>query len=561
MTVNPKSASRLANGLLPSIIVFAGLLLTLWIQTYSRDRVLFSGDGGLKAMLAQQIAQQLSSLSLPLDISFNISAPNWVEDIWRQGQYPFTPPYVYQIGSQKFITFPFTFPAVTAPFYALFGDRGLYIVPLLSLWATWLRFIQISKRAAWDIAGLSLGLIAIIFASPLTFYGGTYWEHTLAVALAFWGITAWLFPKGKDYLSSYRILSSGLLIGLSAWFRPEFLCLIAAVILIALIGWLRPKWEIAPALTFKKATILISTMICTVGVFFALNYGIYGHPLGIHSIQVAEESSLSAQISQSKTGYLQLLSSLWRYFPLSALIVLTALISPELKKISSKTAQAKSRHRSFSPSSLLIQSDRTAARCLLALSLLFIFSVPLIVPPGAGGKQWGPRFYLIVVPMLSVVLATQLKKGFFRQWVRRVVLATTALILAISVYTNTVQGLLQSYQHPKTQSVSLAANYELVSPAIAQFTQEPTPWIAISHQFVAQQFWSALPQKTFFRTETIADVEQLADALTAQNEAEFLYVCYPHRDCLAPDAPSDKVIFSALGNYGKYPFYRVEIVK
>ena len=77
MTVNPKSASRLANGLLPSIIVFAGLLLTLWIQTYSRDHVLFSGDGGLKAMLAQQIAQQLSSLSLPLDISFNISAPNW----------------------------------------------------------------------------------------------------------------------------------------------------------------------------------------------------------------------------------------------------------------------------------------------------------------------------------------------------------------------------------------------------------------------------------------------------------------------------------------------------
>ena len=566
MTAHPKSTSRLARTLLPGIIIFIGVLLTLWIQTYNRNGVLFSGDGGLKALVAQQIAQQLSDFSFPLDIALDNSAdtsvPNWIEAIWQNGLYPFTPPYVYQVGSQRFITFPFTFPAVTAPFYAIFGDRGLSFVPIVSLWAIWFRFTQVGKRAAWSTTGLCLGLVALIVASPLTFYSGTYWEHTLAVALAFWGVTALLFPPifswGRRYPSGYRALKSGVLVGLSVWFRPEFLCLVAAVGLVALIGWLRPTWKVVPTLDFKTAAILIGGMVLTVCTFFALNYGIYGYPLGIHAIQVTSESSLATQIRQAQDSYSQLLGSLWRYFPLAAFVILAALISPEIKRTVLKKTKLKV---NYAQSTLLTDQSRlnVANRCLLVLSILFIFSVPLIVPPGAGGKQWGPRFYLIVVPMLSVVLAHQLQAGFFRPWARRVALVFTVLILVMSTYTNTVQGLLQSYEHPKTMSVSLAANYKPIEPAIAQLSQEPLAWIAVSHQYVAQQLWSALPEKTFFRAETVADTEQLADALTAQNETEFIYVCYPNRDCPVPQASSNKVTFDFMGNYGKYPLYKVEI--
>ncbi|MGB3292978.1 MAG: hypothetical protein WBB01_08335, partial [Phormidesmis sp.] len=211
------------------------------------------------------------------------------------------------------------------------------------------------------------------------------------------------------------------------------------------------------------------------------------------------------------------------------------------------------------------QSNPVPARFALALSILFALSVPLIVPPGAGGKQWGPRFYLILVPLLSVVLAEQLRAHYFRAWARRIALVGVAIALALGIQLNTINGAFRSFE--QKQSISLMGNYVPIAPAIAELQQQPLPWVAMSHEFVAQQLWSALPEKTFFRTETIAEVKQLAAALIAQDESEFLYVCYPHRECPTPDtAASDLRLdqthvlkFVPLGTYGKYPLYQVNI--
>ena len=401
-TLKP-STSRLYGALLPGAIIFLGILLTLWIQTFTRDGVVFSGDGGLKALLAQQLSRQLAAGDLTLDMALQLPAADWVEAVWQQGLYPFTPPFVYEVGAKHFITFPFTFPLVSAPFYALLGDRGLYVVPLVALWSIWLRFWQIGRRAGWSMVTLCLGLVSLVFASPLTLYGGMYWEHTLAVALAFWGVSILLFAKDGVLangttaslgFSHSRLLAGGVLVGLAVWFRPEFLCLVAAIALLSIVGWLIPRWQLSPSLSFTQVLILIGSMVGSVGLFFVLNTSIYGHPLGIHAIQIVEESSLSTQIAQAKDGYQQMFGTLWRYFPVVIVVALAACLSPEFKKKSG-------------------QRDPVPARFALALSILFALSVPLIVPPGAGGKQWGPRFYLILVPLLSFVLAEQLRSSFF----------------------------------------------------------------------------------------------------------------------------------------------------
>lgn len=568
------------------MIIFLGMLLTLWMQRFSDNGVVFSGDGGLKALLAQQIAQQLSTFDFPLDMALRLPVADWVQGLWEQGLYPFKPPYVYEIDSQRFITFPFTFPLVSAPFYALFGDRGLYLIPLLSLWSIWLRFWQIARKAHWDSIALCIGLISLIFASPLSLYGGMYWEHTLAVALAFWGVSDLLFlgqsPKksleagfeesSKNSLSLYRFLRSGVLIGLAVWFRPEFLCLVAAVGLLATTGWLLPqiklaKWAIAPAFTLEQATILIGAMACTIGVFFALNYAIYSHPLGIHAIQIVEESNPETQFAQAKAGYGQMLSTLGRYFPVAVWAVIATLVTPELKKSNRTTFKKFRLARLNQPlNDLTGKQNHTVSRFALAISILFALSVPLIVPPGAGGKQWGPRFYLVLVPLLSVVMAEQLKAGVFHAWARRLALAGVGIVLLLGFQLNTVNGAFRSFQ--QGQSTSLPASYTPIAPTLEALQQQSSPWIATSHEFVSQQLWNALPEKTFFLGETIAEVKQLATALIAQNEAEFLYVCYPHRDCFVPDTPtaSLKLLdgihalkFVPLGKFGKYPLYKVEI--
>ncbi len=573
---------RLSALIFPGVILLGGILLTLWMQTFSTGGVVFSGDGGLKALLAQQISQQLSTGSFPLEMSLRLpteAGADWIDTLWQEGLYPFTPPFVYEVGLQRFITFPFTFPLITAPFHALFGDRGLYIIPMIALWATWARFWQIGLRAGLDAVALCIGLITLIFASPLSLYGGMYWEHTLAVALAFWGVTALLFPKAPSdsrsaiaAVSGYRALVSGVLIGLSVWFRPELLCLVVGVSVLAIASCLFPRWRLSPLLTVAKVCIFMGAIACTIGMFFALNYGVYGHPLGIHAIQIVEESTTAAQIAQAKAGYQQLLPALWQYFPAVIFIGLVILCGPEFKKEYLKTT---SRFKGFkTPNAEAIGIVRPAeaapivTRFLLALSLLFVLSVPLIVPPGGGGKQWGPRFYLIVMPLLSWVVAEQLRAGFLQPWARRVALVGAAVMLAFGIHTNTINGVFQAFDEDRpVRSISLPANYEPIAPAIAQLKEQPLPWIAMSHQFVAQQLWTALPDKTFFRTETIAEVKQLATALAEQNERDFLYVCYPHRACPAPETSADElnlanggnISFEELGTYGKYPLYKVEI--
>ncbi len=568
---------------LPSGIILAGIALTLWLLTFTRNGVMFSGDGGLKALLAQQLAQQLSSGSFPLEMSLNLPSPDWVSQLWQQGLYPFTPPYVYSMGAERFITFPFTFPLVSAPFYALFGDRGLYIVPLLALWSIWFRFWQIGRRARWDSLALCIGLVTLIFASPLTLYGDMYWEHTLAVALAFWGVSALLFPRSSSnsqstnpsanhsLLSARRALGSGILIALAVWFRPEFLCLIVAVSMTAIMSWLLPQWRMSPPLTFAKVFMLIGAMVCTVGVFFALNYSIYGHPLGIHAIQIVEESTVGSQVAQAKQSYQQMGLSLRQYFPTVIVVGLAVLFSPELKQVSLKTTRRLKRFQSPRSESIGIvsraQRDPMPTRFILVLSILFMLSVPLIVPPGNGGKQWGPRFYLILVPLLSIVLSEQLRSYFFQAWARRIALVGAAIALIFGIHINTVKGAFSAFKDDPTQSTSLIANYEPIAPAIAELNQQPLPWIAMSHQFVAQQLWSALPDKTFFLTETLPQIKQLATAIASQKESEFLYLCYPHRDCPAPKTPASELTltggtalkFEPLGTYGKYPLYKVKI--
>lgn len=522
-------------------MLILGIGISLGLQVYSRDGVFFSGDAGLKALLAQQFSARQWQVSL------DIPQPTWVLTLWRQGLYPFAPPYAYEQQGNYFITFPFTFPAITAPFYALMGYHGLYVVPLVSLWATWWRLWQVCR--VWRVRSihiaLSLGLV--ILASPLTLYGAMYWEHTLAVALAFWGLSGLIYHVLSENLN-HRIslneaLINGLCMGLSVWFRPEFLCLVVILGLMALASRIpqlpkRLQAFVPGGLTLGIVVAFTGAMGLTVLGFLGANLGTYGHPLGIYALRTEGTGQPIFH------NYGQMVVSLLRYFP----AILLAMGLPWFM-------QGKA---------------RAAGWMLLAIGVVYAIAIPLIAPSAIGVKQWGPRLYLILVPMVGLVVAAGLQNLWEVKRKRWHLLGAIAVALAIGFQTNVVNGGLHVYQDIQTNSISLRSNYAPIAPAITALANYDEPWVAMSHQSVAQQLWPSVRLKTFFRTETDEALEQLAVELANQSESSFLYICYPEDPCSTPnqgtlrskrigknnDGTVMSVSFESLGTFGKYSFYR-----
>ncbi|MFM6139797.1 MAG: LA_3751/LA_3752 family putative glycosyltransferase, partial [Sphaerospermopsis kisseleviana] len=435
---------------LPLLIILSGVIFSLYLLTQLTDDLYFSGDGGLKALLAQQ----LSSGKLRFDL--NLEVPQWVDNIWNQGLYPFEPPFSYKINNLYYITFPFTFPLLTAPFYAIFGYRGFYIIPLISAWIIWVNFYYLCQAFQMRKLITCIGLITLIFASPLTMYSAMYWEHTLAVCLAFSGLVIIFVNREKEFTNKAAILS-GILIGLSVWFRPEFLALVAIVMMLLISSYLI-KLDF---LTLMKShqIIFLASLILTILCFFALNKIIYNHPLGAHAFQVVEKFSLSERLLKSFKFFNILKDSLLKHFPIIYFAVAISVIS--IFKTSLR----------FKPAILQ----------MLLISGLFLLIAPILIPSD-GGKQWGPRFLLIIIPLINFVSISGLEKTWrIKQFkIKYISIAFLAMLFILGFNLNIIEGTQTVYEVGKTTNVS--------KEVLDFLRKDSNKFVTSPNQYVAQSF-------------------------------------------------------------------------
>jgi len=514
---------KLNKSFIPIFTILLGVLLTLFLQTQIPGVVFFSGDAGVKFLLTKQFSEQIwhSDLHIPVE--------SWVSELWNQGLYPFDKPFVYQISNKYFIAYSFPFPLLIAPFYKLWGFRGLYIVPLVSLWLIWLRFAQICHRLKFGYIWTSIALILLIFASPLTLYSAMYWEHLLSVMLAFWGLSV-LMINPWEQLKSHQLVLGGTLLGLSAWFRPEFLCVIAAFVTVAIVACNKKM------LLERKSLVFITSIFAAVGTLFVLNYLLYNNFLGTHSRQIVDNFYIWVRIKAYFMNLSKMLALLIFYFPI--------ILFPAIELL---WAWYNKRKNIFDKKIFVAYS----------MCIIFIIYLPLILPNdsgGHGGKQWGPRYLLFVIPCVTIITVlikkSILKNPYFQsQYMRYVGSFLFAGALISGIYINTYLGTNKLIDDYKNR----------IFPALEFVQASSMKVVVVVDQAISLELAPAFNfnGKVFFRANQYQQVEKLATALRDHGERQFLYIATKEEDLNHKSLP---VKVDKLGQFGSYNIFQGTII-
>jgi hypothetical protein len=400
----------------------------------------FSGDAGTKYLQARAVVDHgplrpwIEGPSLALD-----PALRWHE------------PFLLPRGGHLVGVFSWLLATVTALFLALFGLRGLYVVPALSVAVMFLAACAIGRAAGQRWGGMLTGWAAVL-ATPLLFYGAELWEHAPAVALTTTGIA--LLCRA-DTIGRRDAALSGACFVFAGTLRPEALFALPAV-LIAL-AWI-------DAARVRRAAIGVTIGAgCAAAIAIAMNLFIYGEP-----VPPQVSSNLQAGFSYwdvRRDAVVTLILPLWGREAFVAGLVLAAAAGfattprariamvhggvglllavglgvPLWKTFADRqtwdvTFGTVSMAHTWPSIALLACAAvaRPAGRLERALLLAagLIFALVFFTMPHTGGAQWSARFFLPVAPLAAVLAAQALE----RRGTRILAAVTIAASIGVQVY-------------------------------------------------------------------------------------------------------------------------------
>lgn len=494
----------------------AAIAYSLYLQTLIPAEVFVTGDSGLKALMTHQFARG----DFHTDLRMQASVP-WAPRLWAQGLYPFRPPYVYELADKHFIRFPLTLPFLTAPFYGAFGFRGLTVLPLLAIWVLWWRFLSACESLHIGDAAATVGFAALAFGSYLTYYSATFWDHAPAVALVCSG--AFLVIARPPTLGT--ALVSGACLGGAVWLREEVLLFVSCLALVPAVsrggGW--PRWSLL---------VWWCAIASAVTALLLFNQAIYGSVFGVHGLTVVDE----LRATGAERGWLSLQRSgrdFLVFFP-PALLAFPLFFGPRRRK-------------------------SALAQVLLA-ALVFALAAPWLIR--IFGKEWGPRFLLPAVPVfcLGIAETAERAKVLGRRYKTAAVVAC-AILLALGIHRNTIGA-----------AQELSRRYARRAASFHAVKADPSPVVAVSHEFVAQQLAGLDGSKLFFLTPRAVDIKALAVAVDASGDSRFLYVCDPTYECGPTEAgvaarwearerSGLRIVFRRLAGVDRYVLYEALLAR
>ncbi|MGB9692548.1 MAG: hypothetical protein ACPL7D_10310 [Candidatus Sumerlaeaceae bacterium] len=168
-------------------------------------------------------------------------------------------------GGRLFAQYPPWFSYATAPFYALFGQCGLRVLPLFTGILLFWGIIWLSRLCGLERPTIPASVA--IFATPILPYVYIFWDIIPALAFAVWGQVYLLDATRRSSLP--RAVGAGVLLWLAFVMREEYLlwaiCCFLAVLL------LRPAWRLVAVSAGVFAAGAIALMV--------VNHAVIGVPL------------------------------------------------------------------------------------------------------------------------------------------------------------------------------------------------------------------------------------------------------------------------------------------
>jgi hypothetical protein len=520
--------------------------LILGVLTPPKD-VFFSCDGGSKYILTR--AALTRDPAWPF-----LPYPGRALDPDAR-YFPIRDVFSVRFGHAYFSTFPVYFPILSVPGYALFGFRGLCLLPwacgVLSLWL----FSRLGRLLGWSVRRRLAGVLLLGLATPLGFYSCEFWEHVPAVALVLGGVVLLFRQEGLEVRSG-RLLAAGLLLGLSGFLRLEALWVGAAVLAAMALsrdvrgagGWRRIR---IPALGFGAALVLLA----------AANALIYGSPLGTHLF------ANLAGTGQSRWPVLQRLvagasaPAVWaglalatlaagtipgRYARVARLVLFATLLYPIGRMLIRETIPPLG-FRSLigalegTPFLFLLplanrgsQSDAPAvdrARLLGRIAALSFLAV-IVSSPVDGGLQGGSRLLLpsAVIALAAVLarLAEPARPTRGERWCRVALVA--ALLVSIPLSSRALPHLV----HRKV---------DVERPALAAIRGLPGDAVLVTNSAMPQGLAATYWERPMYNAWDPVTMLDLMDRLAAAGGSEALMISMPGartpaRLPIAPEEPA-----------------------
>lgn len=565
----PQTALRRQSRPLSSLVLPAAVVLILYAATFLLlpSAGLWINDNGCRFIQMLSLAQSgYTTHDLPwpgagIDPTFTHN--------------PLPDPFGHVIDGKLYAQYSPLFALISAFFYRLLGDDGIYLLPLaggaLTLPAVWCLVGRLTDSPlARAMAVLLLGL-----ATPMWFYTMTFWELTPAVCLTTWSLVFLLSALGSGRAA--RLCPAAILCALAIAFR-DVLYLLAGVMALAVFLNSRLRW--------RGTLVFTSALVVTLVPLWWFQWRALGHPLGLHfSVHSPLEFGLGDYLSQRWTAFHRLFvdshQSLAGSLFLSAPAVLLMFWCPRLSRgtlsrlvpalaaiaglagaiilVGHVTAERpiwwlRESNSLFAASPVLIlafvrlkqtrvkidqdavnQRRQTAGKILRLTFLSYVLLYALAAPAFATtGIHWGCRFLMPAYPMLAALAAVTLAQWWDRrpgQWR----LATAPIVIAVAM-----SVAMQVY------SLSLLQRRKAFSETLNQIVADHEEDVIIARGwFMPQQLFRSFYDKPIFLLSERQPIQPLMSTLAGAGYRRALYV--GNRPCQAGTLRNRKILSDNLG--------------